>query len=95
MFRISIIETSGQRRLILEGQLIPPCTEEVERAWKTAAEQLEGRKLVVDLTNVTLVGQEGENTLFKLMREGATFRCGDIFTKHLVKGLDRKFRCPE
>lgn len=95
MFRISTVETRGQRRLVLEGKLIPPCTIELERAWKTAGEQLEGRKLIVDLTNVTLIGQEGETTLFKLMREGATFDCGDVFTKHVVKGLARKFRCPK
>ncbi len=93
MFKISSVETSGQRKLVLEGKLIPPCMEEVERAWKAAGERLEGRKLVVDLTNVTLIGQEGEYTLSKLMREGATFRCGDVFTKHVVKGLARKFRC--
>ena len=42
MFRISIVETSELRRLVLEGKLIPPCTTEVERAWKTAREQLGG-----------------------------------------------------
>jgi hypothetical protein len=42
MFKISIVETSELRRLVLEGKLIPPCTTEVERAWKTAREQLGG-----------------------------------------------------
>jgi hypothetical protein len=95
MFKISIVETSELRRLVLEGKLIPPCTTEVERAWKTAREHLEGRKLVVDLTNVTLIGRDGEDTLFKLMREGAKFCCGDVFTKHVVRGLARRFRSPE
>lgn len=56
---------------------------------------IRGRKLIVDLTNVTLIGREGEDTLSKLMREGAKFCCGDVFTKHVVKGLAREFRCPE
>ena len=34
----------------------------------------------MDLTNVTLIGQEGEDTLSKLMREGAEFCCGDPST---------------
>ena len=55
---------------------------------------IRGRKLIVDLTNVTLIGREGEDTLSKLMREGAKFCCGVFFTK-LVKGLAREFRCPE
>jgi hypothetical protein len=95
MFKISIFETSELRKLVVEGKLVPTCTTEVERAWKKAREQLEGRKLVVDLTNVTLISWEGETTLFKLKREGAKFCCGDVFTKHVVKGLARKFRCPE
>jgi hypothetical protein len=90
MFKISIVETSSQRRLVLEGKLVPPCTAEVERAWKMAGEQLEDRKLIVDLTNVTLIAREGEDTLFKLMQEGARFCCGDVFTKHVVKRLAQK-----
>jgi hypothetical protein len=67
----------------------------VEDCRKTAGEQLEGRKLVVDLTNVVLIGPEGTNTLFKLMRDDAKFCCGDVLTKHVVRGRGRKFRCPE
>ena len=93
MFKISVVETHGQRRSILEGKLVRPWTVEVESAWKSIAEQLDGRKLVVDLTNVTLISADGENTLFKLMRDGATFYCGDVLTKHVMKQLARRCRC--
>ena len=93
MIKISIVETHGQRRLVLEGKLIRPWTAEVESAWRSAAQQLDGRKLVVDLTNVTLISPDGENTLFKLMRDGATFFCGDVLTKHVMKQLARRCRC--
>ena len=87
---VSNTYTSRQRRLVLEGQLIPPCTAEVERAWKTAGRlpenSLEGRKLVVDLTKVVLIGPEREEHLFKLMRDGRSFCCGDVLTKHVVEG---------
>lgn len=62
---------------------------------KDGQRTIRGRKLIVDLTNVTLIGREGEDTLSKLMREGAKFCCGDVFTKHVVKGLAGEFRCPE
>ena len=62
---------------------------------KDGQRTIRGRKLIVDLTNVTLIGREGEDTMSKLMREGAKFCCGDVFTKHVVKGLAREFRCPE
>jgi DNA-directed RNA polymerase specialized sigma24 family protein len=45
----------------------------VERAWRDAREQLQGRKLIIDLRNVTLISREGEHTLLKMMRDGAMF----------------------
>lgn len=92
MFKISIVETPGQRRLVLEGKLVPPWTMEVESAWRNAGEQLDGRKLIIDLTNVTLIGRDGENTLFELMRSGARFSSGDVLTKYMLKQLARRCR---
>lgn len=93
MFKISIVETRGQRRLVLEGKLVPPGTAEVESAWRRAGEQLRGRKLIVDLCNVTLISPDGENTLFQLMRDGAKFSCRDVLTKHTLKQLSQRCRC--
>lgn len=93
MFRLSIIETRSQRRLVLEGKLVSPLTAEVESAWQSAGEQLDGRKLVVDLANVTFISREGKDTLYKLMNAGAKFSCGDVLTKHVLKQLARICRC--
>jgi anti-anti-sigma regulatory factor len=95
MFRLSTLETNGQRRLVLEGKLVSPWTLEVESAWRHAQEHLEGRKLIVDLTNVTLIGSDGENTLLNLMREGAKFTGCGVLTRHLLKQLARRCRCPQ
>ncbi len=93
MFRLSTLETNGQRKLVLEGKLVSPWTQEVESAWRQAQEHLEGRKLIVDLTNVTLIGHDGENTLMNLMREGARFTGCGVLTRHLLKQLARRCRC--
>ncbi len=93
MFKLSIVDTRSQRRLVLEGTLVRPWTAEVESAWRTAAEKLEGRKLVIDLTNVTLISRDGESTLFKLMKDGAKFSCGGVHTRHLLRQLARLCRC--
>lgn len=90
MFRISVVDTPGQRRLVLEGKLVRPLTEELESAWRSAGERLEGRKLVIDLTNVTLISRDGEDTLCELMQEGARFSCADVFTRHVLKQLARR-----
>jgi hypothetical protein len=78
--------------MVLEGSLVPPWTAEVEDAWRDAREQLQGRKLIIDLRNVTLISREGESTLHKLMRDGARFSCHDVLTKHVLKQLARRCR---
>jgi hypothetical protein len=93
MFKISIVEERSQRRLMLEGTLVRPWTAEVETAWKTAGQHLQGRKLLVDVTNVTCISADGECTLFKLMRDGAKFSSKGVFTKHVLKQLARRCRC--
>ncbi len=93
MFKISIVETQGQRRLVVEGQLISPWAAEVESAWKKAAEELNGKKLVIDLANVTLISREGEDMLLQLMKDGAKFTCRGVLFKHMLKQLARRCRC--
>ena len=93
MFRISIVETAGQRRLVLEGKLIAPWTTEVASAFKSATKQLQGRKLIIDLRNVTLISADGENTLLELMQDGAKFLCGGVLTRHVLRRLARTCRC--
>ena len=93
MLKISVVETHGQRRLVLEGKLAGPWTTEVEKAWRDAGSQLQGRKLIVDLSNVTLISADGKETLVRLMEEGAKFSCGDVLTKHVLKQLAQRGGC--
>lgn len=93
MFKISIVESPGQRKLILEGKLISPWTDEVESAWSRAAADLDGRKLIVDLTNVTVISTDGEKTLSQLMHAGAKFCCAGVLTRHVLRRLARRERC--
>jgi hypothetical protein len=93
MFKLSIIETNGHRKMVLEGKLIPPWTKEVESAWQRAREGSDPRELLVDVNNVTLIGPDGEDTLLNLMRDGAKFTSGGVLTRHLLRQLARRCRC--
>lgn len=95
MFKISIVDTTTERKIVLEGKLVSPWTAEVESTGRSAAADLEGRRLVVDLRNLTLISPEGEDALLSLMRNGAKFFSGDVLTKHVLKQLARKCRCEE
>ncbi len=90
MFKISIVETRSQRKLVVEGKLTEPWVPELVAAWRNAARDLDGRKLVIDLNSLTVISREGEDAIFDLMRQGAKFSCGSICTRHLLKRLARE-----
>jgi hypothetical protein len=90
MFKISTIDTPSQRTLVVEGTLIGSWVAELRTTWKTASHELNGRKLVIDLGNLTVISIEGEGAILDLMKEGARFSRGGILTRHVLKQLTRK-----
>lgn len=64
------------------------------RAWHNLEKCKPGfrraRKLVIDLTHVTVISPEGEDALFDLMKKGVNFSSGSVLTKHVLKQLARK-----
>ena len=90
MFKISTIDTRSQRTLVMEGTLIGSWVAELRTTWKTATQELDGRKLVIDLSNLTVISIEGEDAILDLMKEGAKFSRGGILTRHVLKQLTRK-----
>ena len=92
MLRISIREARNERRLVLEGKLIAPWTAELRSASEKARQNLQGRELVVELKNLTVISQEGENLLSALMEEGVRFRCCGVFAKQVRRQLSLRVR---
>ena len=92
MLKISVIESKMQRRMVLEGKLIFPWSAELRSAGKEAAIGLAGRRLVIDLNNLTAIGEDGEAALLELMKEGARFCCRGVFTRQVLKQLARRAR---
>ena len=90
MFKISTVDTRSQRTLVVEGTLIGSWVAELRTTWRTASQELSGRKLVIDLSNVTVISIEGEAAILDLLKEGAKFSRGGILTRHVLKQLTRK-----
>jgi hypothetical protein len=88
------MDTRFRRRLILEGKLVEPWLGELREVCRNSIETLEGRKLVIDLSGVTVIGCEAESTLSALMLQGAKFSCGGVLVKHVLKRLALKCRGP-
>jgi len=89
MFRISIIDTLSQRKLVVEGRLSEPWLDELRTTWKNACRDLCGRKLIIDVSSLTVISQAGEDAIFDLMKQGAKFSCSSICTKYVLKRLAR------
>lgn len=90
MLKISIVDTSAQCRIVIEGKLIAPWVTELKKTWKALAADLGGREFVVDVGDVTFISREGESELLELMRHGAKFQCRGVFTRHVVEQLTRR-----
>jgi hypothetical protein len=90
VLKISLIDSPRQRRLIAEGKLIAPWAAELKNACQQASVDLRGRELIVEMKQITMISQEGENLILELITGGIKLRCGGVFTKHVVKQLTRR-----
>jgi len=91
MLKITTTNSEDQRTLTLEGQLVDPWVSELEKSWTDAQQMFEQGRVRVDLKDVTEISQRGENLLFQMMCEGATFNCcRGVLTRHVVNQLERR-----
>jgi len=93
MFKMSIVDTPSQRKLVVEGKLSEPWVAEFRTTCRNVSRDLDGRRLVIDLSSLTIISRDGEDAILDLMRTGAKFTCAGIFTRHVLKRLARKWRC--
>jgi anti-anti-sigma regulatory factor len=92
MLKISVVDRTTQRRLVVEGRLAAPWSVELKAACERAALGLDGRELVIDLKNVTTISQEGENLLLEVMQQGLKCRGCGVFTNEILKQVARRLR---
>jgi hypothetical protein len=91
MLKITATDNGDQQTLVLEGKLVDPWVSELERSWVEAQRANKLRPFVIDLKDVTVISRNGENLLFQMMSEGATFNCcRGVLTRHVVKQLERR-----
>jgi hypothetical protein len=95
MLKVSIIDSGAQRRLVLEGALVPPWLMELRTAWLRASAGKRGRRIVLVFRNVTQISAEGETALWELMNRGVRFSSGELPTRHVLHQLIRKNRPKE
>ena len=92
MLKISIVERRKQRRLVVEGRLVAPWSDELKAACEKAGSGLGGRELVIDLKSVTTISQQGEHLLLELMKRRVKCRGCGLFTNEILKQVARRLR---
>lgn len=87
MLRITIENTPTEQTWILQGRVVRPWTAELRCCWKKAHAECQGRKCIVDLSEVTFIDENGERMLAKMMNEGAEFVVRGLYAKHILERL--------
>ena len=85
MLRITIDETSTEKRWILQGSLVGLWVSELRRAWKKTQRPENNRPCVVDLNDVTFIDEKGVRLLRAMSKQGAQFVATGIYIKHVVQ----------
>lgn len=88
MLRITVKNGSSLTTLKLEGKVVGPWVDELERCWRDLTAS-NGTSLLVDLSGVTFVDSRGESLLLLMCREGAEFQAGGLLTRHIVETIKR------
>lgn len=91
MLRITVDKNSHATTLRLEGRLTGPWVDELERAWRGLTPSPDERRVSVDLTDVTFVGEEGKRLLEEMYGEGAKLKASGCATRRLVDDIGYSF----
>ena len=88
MLRITNTSSADEQRWILYGQLAGRWVRELQVNWESKRDCPQGRRRVIDLTDVLFVDESGELLLRELKSDGAEFvgNCG-VEVKHMVDHL--------
>jgi hypothetical protein len=74
--------------------LAGPWVAELRSSWEQARYESDGRKRLVDLTDVTFIDESGEGLLQQMGNEGAEFTASGVDTKDLLENLSSKEKRP-
>jgi anti-anti-sigma regulatory factor len=86
MLKITLEKQRDSARLRLEGSLTGPWVGELAHEWRNI-QSADEVPLVVDLTGVTFVGEDGKELLKRMWRAGARLIATGCCTSHLVEEI--------
>src|SRR5260370_38331898 len=94
MLKITNTGTATEQKWILYGQLSGPWVAELQSSWEKTRFESNGRRCVVDLTDVTFIDERGESVLRGMRSQGAEFVARGVDTKQVLADLESKLTRP-
>src|SRR5262245_9147971 len=88
MLKISIQNTTEEKRFILEGNLTKEWCNSLLESWKNQRNDLGNRTCIVDLKNITLIDDCGMAILAEINRESVKFLASGMLLLYLLKSLN-------
>jgi hypothetical protein len=92
MLKITTHGSDDSTRITLEGRLVGPWIEELERCWRESKQSAADRKLIVDLTGVTFVEPEGKALLTRIYQAGAELIATGCCMRSIVEDAKTRVR---
>jgi anti-anti-sigma regulatory factor len=91
MLKITEEKNSRSTTLRVEGRLVGPWVDELERAWRGVSSDSSDGRVTVDLSDVTFVGEEGKKLLEAMYAKGAKLKASGCVTRRLVEEIAQSF----
>ncbi len=88
MLKINTENSPEGSKLKLEGRLAGPWVDELERCWYATTRDTEGKRIAVDLKEVTFIDAEGKKLLAWMYRQGAELQASGCMTKCIVEEIE-------
>jgi hypothetical protein len=87
MLRITVHNDEGETRLIIEGRLMGAWMRELESCWRQATARQPPPRILVELTDVSFVDEEGGELLRRMAAAGVELIATDVLMKALVEEI--------
>jgi anti-anti-sigma regulatory factor len=91
MLKITILETTSERRWIVQGRLVGPWVSELRTTWKKVHRTPDKRACIIDLNDVTFIDKSGERLLRAMSKKGAQLMSGGLYVKHVLEQLKKSW----
>ena len=88
MLRIYIHDEAPVTSIVVEGKLIGPWVQELEKSWETVVAAHPRKSMLVDLEQVTFIDSDGRALLGRMRRKGAKLLSSGVLINSIVADIE-------